>query len=66
MISVIRDKIAMLVSEWNPDLQRLAGNNEIMTIHFGAQEVDDDYELYLSGHTWYDGHDLWILYERYI
>ncbi|MCF6404093.1 hypothetical protein L3C95_14460 [Chitinophaga filiformis] len=61
MIEVIRNRIKKIVSEWNIDLQRLADNKEIIAINFGAQKVYNGFELYLSGHTWYDGYDLWLL-----
>lgn len=60
MIRVIRDRITEIVRAWNLDLQSLAGSKEIIAIHFGAQKVEDGYELYLSGHTWYDVADLWL------
>lgn len=60
MIRVIRDRIRKIVREWNLDLQNLAGSKEIIAIYFGAQKVEDGYELYLSGHTWYDLADLWL------
>jgi len=65
MIRIIRDRITAVISEWNLDLQCLVGSKEIVAIHFGAQMVGDGYELYLSGHTWYDGHDLWLLDEQW-
>lgn len=65
MIRIIRDRITEVVKEWNLDLRHLAGNKEIVAIHFGAQMVDDGYELYLTGHTWYDGHELWLLDEQW-
>lgn len=65
MIEVIRDRITKVVSEWNLDLQSLAGNKKIIALHFGAQKVDNGFELYLSGHDWYDGYDLWLLDEQW-
>lgn len=50
-----------IVNEWSSDLQDLAKRKDIIAINFGAQKVDHGYELYLSGHTWFDGHDLWLL-----
>lgn len=61
----IRNKITEVIRGWAIDLQGLAGSNDIIAIHFGAQRVDAGYELYLSGHSWYDGHDLWLFDERW-
>jgi len=65
MIEVIRDRITKVVCEWNLDLRSLVGGKEIIAIHFGAQKIHDGFELYLSGHTWYDSHDLWLLDEQW-
>lgn len=63
MIELIQDKITKAVSEWNLDLQNLASSKEIIVINFGAQKVHHGFELYLSGYTWYDDHDLWLFDE---
>ncbi|MDR6569161.1 hypothetical protein [Chitinophaga ginsengisegetis] len=63
MIKLIQDKITKVVIEWNLDLQSLANSKEIIVIKFGAQMVYHGFELYLSGYTWYDDHDLWLFDE---
>ena len=65
MIEIIQDRILKAVNEWIPDLQSLANRNDIIAINFRAQMVHDGFELYLSGHTWYDDHDLWLLDEKW-
>ncbi|WP_143059255.1 hypothetical protein [Chitinophaga arvensicola] len=61
MIELIQAKITTAVKGWNTDLQNLANSKEIIAINFGAQKVYNGFELYLSGHIWYDEHNLWLL-----
>ncbi|RFS21703.1 hypothetical protein DVR12_13650 [Chitinophaga silvatica] len=63
MIEVIQNRITNIVSEWNSDLEHLA--KEIIALNFGAQLVDHGFELYLTGHTWYDDYDLWLFDEKW-
>lgn len=58
--------------KWTPDIQTLGGQQKIIAINFGFQKVWDGFELYLSGHSWYDDHDSqlidkeWTPRENYI
>lgn len=52
-------KISEVISNWIPDLADLAKHRQIIALYFGFQQVFDGLELFLSGHSWYDGHDLW-------
>jgi hypothetical protein len=65
MIRVIRERITEVVNEWNLDLHSKSANKEIIALHFGIQMVDDRYEIYIFGHTWYDGQDLWLLDQQW-
>lgn len=57
----LANQITKILNTWSNDLQGLANRKDIIAINFGAQKVYDGYELYLSGHSWFDGHDLWLL-----
>ncbi|MFN7655479.1 MAG: hypothetical protein ACK5PC_19740 [Cyclobacteriaceae bacterium] len=61
----LNNQIIKVVNDWSSDLQGLAKREDIVSINFGAQKVFDGYEFYLSGHTWFDGHDLWLLDEEW-
>lgn len=61
----LANQIMKVVSDWSSELQGLAEREEIVAINFGAQKVFDGYQFYLSGHTWFDGHDLWLLDEEW-
>lgn len=58
-------QIMKIVKDWSIDLHSLVKREDIVAINFGAQNVFDGYEFYLSGHTWFDGHDLWLLDEEW-
>jgi len=61
----LANQIMKIVSDWKSDLQGLANREDIIAINFGAQKGFDGYAIYLSGHTWFDGHDLWLLDEEW-
>lgn len=61
IITIVGERIKEIISEWRNDIRRLPGTKEIIAISFGVQKVREGYELLLSGHTWYDGQDLWLL-----
>lgn len=61
----LANQILKVINIWSFDLQDLATCEDIIAINFGAQYVFDGYELYLSGHTWFDGHDLWLLDKKW-
>lgn len=57
----IQDRIRDVIIKWTPDIQALSNQKEIIAINFGLQKVWDGFELVLSGHSWYDDHDSWLL-----
>jgi hypothetical protein len=61
MKNSVKNKILQIVKDWSKELQNLEINKDIVAINFGAQKVTEGYELYLSGHTWFDGNDLWLM-----
>lgn len=65
MIETIQNKIKKAITEWNPNIRDLVNHQEIIVINFGLQKVYDGFELYLSGHSWYDDYDLWVLDEEW-
>lgn len=58
-------QIKKVVDNWENDLRDLVKRKDIIVVNFGAQKVFNGYELYLSGHTWFDGNDLWLLDEEW-
>ena len=56
----IQDRIRAAIIKWTPDIQALCNQEQIIAINFGLQKVWDGFELYLSGHSWYDDHDIWL------
>lgn len=61
----IHDRIREIIIQWTPDIQALSNQKEIIALNFGFQKVWDGFELCLSGHSWYDEHDLWLLGEEW-
>jgi len=57
----IQGGIKEVVSNWTHEIEAL-DKQKIVAINFGLQKVWDGFELYLSGHSWYDeDDDLWLL-----
>ncbi len=57
----LTNQITKILNTWSNYLHGIANRKDIIAINFGAQKVYDGYQLYLSGHSWFDGHDLWLL-----
>jgi hypothetical protein len=65
MTETIQHKIIGAIKAWSYDIHDLNNHREIIAISFGIQKVYDGFEVYLSGHSWFDGNDLWLLDEKW-
>ncbi len=54
----LKSKIRTALVKWRYEIEEIPYEKEIIAINFGAVKTLSGYELYLSGHTWFDGHDL--------
>ncbi|MGZ5243363.1 MAG: hypothetical protein ACXWDO_10775 [Bacteroidia bacterium] len=50
---------------WANELKQNESRTDIIALNFGMQKAFNGFEMYLSGHTWFDNHDLWILDEKW-
>ena len=54
-------QIRKILSVWKFELMHLDTRKDIVAIKFEGQKVYDGYELYLSGHSWFDENGIWYL-----
>jgi hypothetical protein len=58
----LHNRLEEILDNWTTELTKVQERPDIIALNFGIQKVWDGFEVYLSGHTWYDNiDDLWML-----